>query len=139
MGSYQKVGEASYSEVFGIGNVVLKIIPLFDEDHDVSETWTASWDPPPVSEVQDVLKEIVVTRAMGEICKGFIKLLKAHVVQGPYPQSLLTLWDKFHSEKGSESVRPGEPLPCYMMEITVLKAIIRSLHGQADIRSDHTA
>lgn len=107
--SYQKVGEASYSEVFGIGNVVLKIIPLFDEDHDVSETWTASWDPPPVSEVQDVLKEIVVTRAMGEICKGFIKLLKAHVVQGPYPQSLLTLWDDFHSEKGSESVRPGKP------------------------------
>ncbi|OCB87488.1 hypothetical protein A7U60_g5393 [Sanghuangporus baumii] len=118
--SYQKVGEASYSEVFGIGNVVLKIIPLFDEENDVFDTWTAEWDSPPVSEVQDVLKEVVVTRAMGEICRGFIKLLKAHVVQGSYPQSLLGLWDKFHSTKGSESVRPDHFTPKQTYAIIVL-------------------
>ncbi|KAL5527506.1 hypothetical protein ACEPAG_6307 [Sanghuangporus baumii] len=118
--SYLKVGEASYSEVFGIGNVVLKIIPLFDEENDVSDTWTAEWDSPPVSEVQDVLKEVVVTRAMGEICKGFIKLLKAHVVQGSYPQSLLGLWDKYCSTKGSESVRPDHFTPKQTYAIIIL-------------------
>ncbi|KAH8118464.1 hypothetical protein DFH11DRAFT_1503102 [Phellopilus nigrolimitatus] len=106
LSSFQKVGEASYSEVFGIGNVVLKIVPLFDEGNETSMTWTADWDSPPVSEAKDVLKEILVTRAMGEICKGFIKLLKAHIVQGPYPPSLLTLWDVYNETKGSESIRP---------------------------------
>ncbi|THH12399.1 hypothetical protein EW145_g61 [Phellinidium pouzarii] len=104
--SFQKVGEASYSEVFGIGNVVLKVVPLLDEESDLSATWTAEWDSPPVSEVKDVLKEILITRAMGEICKGFIKLLKAHVVHGSYPPSLLELWDEYDGKKGSESIRP---------------------------------
>ena len=106
--SFQKVAEASYSEVFGIGNVVLKVVPLFDEDNDVSATWTADWESPSVSEAIDILREIQVTRAMGELCKGFIKLLKAYVVQGPYPKSLLRLWDSYERKKGSLNVRPGE-------------------------------
>ena len=106
--TYEKVGEASYSEVFGIGNIVLKIIPLLNEEMDASLTWTSPKESPPVSEVGDVLKEILVTRAMGEMCKGFIKLLKAHVVQGPYPTSLIEQWDKYDALKGSESARPGQ-------------------------------
>lgn len=106
--SYEKVGEASYSEVFGIGNVVLKIIPLLVDGLDTSLLWTASNDPPPSSGVEDVLNEIRITRTMGEICKGFIRLLRAHIVQGPYPKSLLTLWDEYDSKRGSESIRPGD-------------------------------
>lgn len=104
---YTKVGEASYSEVFGYGNVVLKVIPLLNEETSPSETWSASWGSPQVSEVSDVVREINVTRAMGEVCKGFIKLIKAHVVQGRYPDRLLALWDEFE-KNGSEGVRPGK-------------------------------
>lgn len=73
--SYQKVGEASYSEVFGIGNVVLKVIPLMDEDIDAINL-DHSVDQPSMSEAKDVLKEIIVTRAMGNMCDGFTTLLR---------------------------------------------------------------
>ena len=101
--AFQKIGEASYSEVFGIGDVVLKIIPLRDEESPVRD----DVDTPAPSDAKDVLKEIVVTRAMGEICSGFVSLLKTYVVRGKYPSLLLDLWDEYNQAKGSESVRPG--------------------------------
>jgi serine/threonine-protein kinase haspin len=101
--TFQKIGEASYSEVFGIGDVVLKIIPIRNEegpDEIDAET-------PAPSDAKDVLKEVVVTRAMGEMCNGFVNLLKAYVIRGKYPSLLLDLWDEYNQTKGSESVRPG--------------------------------
>ncbi|KAJ3544689.1 hypothetical protein NMY22_g2690 [Coprinellus aureogranulatus] len=120
---FKKVGEASFSEVFGIGDVVLKVIPLRDETaacqsrnmlkargslgHD-----DGGAEGPPPTDAQDVRKEIIVTRAMGEVHQGFVKLLKAYIVKGKYPEALLTLWDEYYDEKGSESVRPGmRPTP----------------------------
>lgn len=100
---FQKIGEASYSEVFGIGDVVLKIIPIHNEeclDGIDAET-------PAPSDAKDILKEIVVTRALGEMCNGFVNLLKTYVVRGKYPSLLLDLWDEYDQTKGSESVRPG--------------------------------
>jgi serine/threonine-protein kinase haspin len=101
---FRKIGEASYSEVFGIGNVVLKIIPLRNEEDTVVDT---DIDSPSPSDAKDVLKEINVTRSMGEICDGFIKLLRAYVVRGKYPSLLLSSWDEFNESKGSESIKPG--------------------------------
>ena len=102
--SFQKIGEASYSEVFGIGDVVLKIIPIHDEEYpDKTDAET-----PAPSDAKDILQEIVVTRALGEICNGFVNLLKTYVVRGRYPSLLLDLWDEYNRTKGSESVRPGE-------------------------------
>jgi serine/threonine-protein kinase haspin len=104
--TFQKIGEASYSEVFGIGDVVLKIIPIRNEegpDEIDAET-------PAPSDAKDVLKEIVVTRAMGEMCNGFVNLLKTYVIRGKYPSLLLDLWDEYNRTKGSESVRPGATL-----------------------------
>ena len=98
--TFQKIGEASYSEVFGISNVVLKVVPLASDNIDEANL-------PSTSCPKDVLKEIIVTRAMGERCEGFIKLLKAYVVQGTYPSTLLSLWDAYNSRKGSEGIRPG--------------------------------
>ena len=104
--SFQKIGEASYSEVFGIGDVVLKIIPIRDEEYpDKTDAET-----PAPSDAKDILKEIIVTRALGEICNGFINLLKTYVVRGKYPSLLLDLWDEYNQTKGSESVRPGGTL-----------------------------
>ena len=73
---FRKIGEASYSEVFAIGNVVLKIVPLRDESSVAHVDDGIDADLPQESEMKDVLQEIMVTRAMGQICPGFIKLLK---------------------------------------------------------------
>ncbi|KAJ3888788.1 hypothetical protein GG344DRAFT_52911 [Lentinula edodes] len=108
---FRKVGEASFSEVFGIGDVVLKVIPLRDESSaSLSGSQKARMsdcaDLPAPTDAKDVLKEVIVTRAMGEVCERFVKLVKAYVVRGRYPEVLLELWDRFAEEHGSESVRP---------------------------------
>jgi serine/threonine-protein kinase haspin len=119
---FKKIGEASYSEVFGIGDVVLKVIPLRDESPDsegkhvlkargfIGHENTESEAPLP-TDAQDVRKEIIVTRAMGEVHHGFVKLSKTYVVKGKYPQDLLSLWDEYYDDKGSESIRPGTYSP----------------------------
>ena len=104
---FRKVGEASYSEVFGIGDVVLKVIPIRDES-EAGQSFAPDEDGPAPSDAKDVRKEIIVTRAMGEVYDGFVKLLKAYVVRGRYPEVLLQLWDEYNEKKGSESVRPGK-------------------------------
>lgn len=104
---FRKVGEASYSEVFGIGSVVLKIVPLRDESGRKANR--PDIESPPPSDVRDVLQEIAATRSMGDLCEGFTKLLRTYVVRGKYPSLLLSLWDEFNDVKGSESVKPGEP------------------------------
>lgn len=124
--TFRKIGEASYSEVFGIGNVVLKVIPLRDESIDESTNPNnrpkmnvkynengEEEDGPAPSDAKDVRKEIIVTRAMGDVCDGFVKLLRTYIVRGKYPEVLLRLWDKFNEERGSESVRPGLLISTY--------------------------
>ena len=70
---YRKIGDASYSEVFGIGEVALKIMPLksdvqiFMVDEDIEKPFEST--------AEDVLKEVAITKAMGDTCSGFIKLL----------------------------------------------------------------
>jgi hypothetical protein len=77
---YRKIGDASYSEVFAIGDLVLKVIPLAvevnaensgdsDDDDDDDEV-------PFKSSPENVLKEIVITKATGDVVDGFIKLLR---------------------------------------------------------------
>ncbi|KAJ7752748.1 hypothetical protein DFH07DRAFT_904186 [Mycena maculata] len=105
---FRKIGEASYSEVFGIGDVVLKVIPLREEAQRRlrPNQKTPEVEGPAETDAKDVLKEIIVTHAMGEVCDGFVKLLRAYVVKGTYPQVLLELWDEYYERKGSEGVRP---------------------------------
>ena len=107
---FRKIGEASYSEVFGIGDVVLKVIPLRDESN--TAPYQNEEDGPAPTDAKDVRKEIIVTRAMGEVDGRFVKLLKTYVVRGRYPEVLLQLWDEYNEIKGSESVRPGEVDSC---------------------------
>ncbi|KAF8663418.1 hypothetical protein AX16_000990 [Volvariella volvacea WC 439] len=120
---FRKIGEASYSEVFGIGDVVLKIIPLRDETKDEKSRSRFSADEvegPAPTDARDVQKEIIVTRAMGGVCDGFVKLLKTYVVRGKYPDLLLNLWDEFNEKKGSESIRPDTFTASQVYAIIVL-------------------
>ncbi|KAK2466054.1 hypothetical protein APHAL10511_001696 [Amanita phalloides] len=66
--SFKKIGEASYSEVFGIGDVVLKIIPLRNESPSPNRHGNNNFkiEGPATSDAKDVRKEIIVTRTMGE-------------------------------------------------------------------------
>ncbi|KDQ64363.1 hypothetical protein JAAARDRAFT_27985 [Jaapia argillacea MUCL 33604] len=124
---FKKIGEASYSEVFGIGDVVLKVIPLRDEAGKLG--FGDEVDSPPPSDVKDVVKEIIVTRAMGETCDGFVKLLRTYVVRGRYPSLLLSLWDGYNEKKGSESIRPD------MFPVSQMYAIIVLPNGGPDLES----
>ncbi|EDR12771.1 uncharacterized protein LACBIDRAFT_311589 [Laccaria bicolor S238N-H82] len=139
---FRKIGEASYSEVFGIGDVVLKVIPLRDESEaNVSQSrlkMTTKYseerpaeevDGPAPSDAKDVRKEIIVTRAMGEVYGGFIKLLKTYVVRGRYPEVLLNLWDYYNEKKGSESVRPDS------FNVSQVYAIIVLPNGGSDLEA----
>jgi serine/threonine-protein kinase haspin len=87
---------------------VLKVIPIRDES-EAGQSFTPEEDDGPApSDAKDVRKEIIVTRAMGEVYGGFVKLLKNYVVRGRYPEVLLQLWDEYNERKGSESIRPGK-------------------------------
>ncbi|KAI0089068.1 hypothetical protein BDY19DRAFT_985076 [Irpex rosettiformis] len=125
--AFQKIGEASFSEVFGIGDVVLKVVPLRDEE--ASEAIMNDEDVPAPSDAKDVLREIIVTRAMGEMCEGFVQLLRTYVVRGKYPSVLLNLWDKYDEKKGSESVRPDG------FAVSQLYAIIVLPNGGPDLET----
>ncbi|KAF7432892.1 hypothetical protein PC9H_004836 [Pleurotus ostreatus] len=116
---FKKIGEASFSEVFGIGDVVLKIIPLRDERAVLSEG-ADDVDGPPPSDANDVLKEMIVTRAMGSVSEGFVELLKTYIVRGRYPELLLDLWDEYLEQNGSESVRPDTFMVSQVYAIIVL-------------------
>jgi len=74
--SFRKIGEASFSEVYAVGNVVLKVIPLRDESGASVLQDPDDEELPQESDAKDVLQEIVVTRAMGRLCPGFIRLLR---------------------------------------------------------------
>ncbi|KAI0772124.1 hypothetical protein BD413DRAFT_548540 [Trametes elegans] len=116
---FQKIGEASFSEVFGIGNVVLKIVPLRDEERTRGPD-DGDEDGPAPSDAKDVLNEIIVTRAMGATCPGFVELLRTYVVRGKYPSLLLDLWDEYDERKGSEGIRPDTFGVAQMYAIIVL-------------------
>ncbi|KAJ7068563.1 other/Haspin protein kinase [Mycena amicta] len=103
---FKKIGEASYSEVYGIGEVVLKVIPLRDDTQRRLRPTAEDTETPYATDVKDVLKEIIVTEAMGELRGGFVRLLRTYIVRGRYPQQLLELWDEYNTRVGSEGIRP---------------------------------
>ncbi|KAG6335105.1 hypothetical protein ID866_3974 [Astraeus odoratus] len=123
---FRKIGEASFSEVFGIGDVVLKVIPIRNEEE---PTYQDEVEMPAPSDARDVLKEMIVTREIGELCDGFVTLLKTYVVRGKYPTLFLQLWDEYNERKGSESVRPDS------FGLNQVYAIIVLPNGGPDLES----
>ncbi|WVQ84372.1 hypothetical protein IAT38_006524 [Cryptococcus sp. DSM 104549] len=103
----RKVGEASYSEVFGLlseegKELVIKVIPLFEGEVESEKQL------PDCSAPEDVLREVEVTKRMGGVPGGgFVDFKGAYVVEGAYPATLLDHWDHYKSTEGSASVRPS--------------------------------
>lgn len=69
---WQKIGEASYSEVYGLvlSSSVIKVIPLLDPKQQQK-----SKEPlPEQSLISDVHREVEVTRALSKVADGFVKM-----------------------------------------------------------------
>jgi serine/threonine-protein kinase haspin len=108
----QKLGEASYSEVFTLKQsdgttTVLKIVP-FSELNREKDTSTTNLD--------DILQEIRISRAMTSIdgfanFKGYTSSatnISAVVAKGSYPPQLLAAWDSYSADSKSENDRPSK-------------------------------
>ncbi|WVW84978.1 hypothetical protein I302_107014 [Kwoniella bestiolae CBS 10118] len=109
--SIRKVGEASYSEVFGLVEgddvrYVLKVIPLLSTPSNADGSENKPM--PDCSKIEDVKREIQVTKRMSQVPGGgFVEYIGSYVVEGAYPQQLLDEWDEFKATEGSASVRPS--------------------------------
>jgi hypothetical protein len=71
----RKIGEASFSEVYGVSSkntpeLVMKVIPLLNPERAPKEDGV---DEPDASEPGDVLKEVEITKAMGDAGEGFVR------------------------------------------------------------------
>ncbi|KAG9476300.1 hypothetical protein GDO78_003064 [Eleutherodactylus coqui] len=104
----QKVGEGVYGEVFrtlrGRQHVALKVIPI-EGCQKVNGEHQKSF--------AEILPEIIISKELSLLSEGeanqtsgFIQLHIAHCVQGSYPQELLSAWDTFAEDKGTENERP---------------------------------
>jgi len=104
-----KVGEGAFGEVFLINSSevnkpVLKVVPIGGDIEVNGEEQTT---------YEDILSEVTISSYLSDLrsgtrnqTSGFVELRKCNVFEGKYPDSLLTLWDKFDEEKESENDRP---------------------------------
>ncbi|KAM4027440.1 serine/threonine-protein kinase haspin [Anomaloglossus baeobatrachus] len=104
----QKVGEGVYGEVFrtlrAAQHVALKVIPIEGSQKVNGEHQ---------KRFAEILPEIIISKELsllngGEENRtgGFIQLHSAHCVRGSYPLELLSAWDTFAEEKGTDNERP---------------------------------
>lgn len=122
----EKIGEASYSEVFKIfapssntspsktekeETLVLKIIPI------ASNASSDDDELPFSSPAADVEREIRLMQLIEQestrtATNAFVSLHSAHVVKGAYPSALLQAWDRWDAKRraktgeGAENIRP---------------------------------
>ncbi len=82
----EKVGEATYSEVFSVGNSVLKVIPFGGENQ---------------STIQEALNEGRILKSVQSI-RGFVRFHSAKVTIGTYPLVLLKAWDNYKGKRENE-------------------------------------
>uniref|UniRef100_A0A1I7XRL6 non-specific serine/threonine protein kinase n=1 Tax=Heterorhabditis bacteriophora TaxID=37862 RepID=A0A1I7XRL6_HETBA len=67
-------------------------------------------------DAESMLPEVLINRELSALCNplsnfstpNFIRLLKAYVVRGSYPVELLSVWDEYNTQIGSENDRPSE-------------------------------
>lgn len=107
-----KAGEASFSEVYkivrGSERCVMKVIPLRGA--------TSDDIGPALTSLDDVHREVTITSALTRLghddaaASHFVRLQRAAIVCGKYPQALLRAWDEYKEEPAnrSENKRPDK-------------------------------
>lgn len=103
-GSFKKLNEATYSEVFiqdiptsnkaksGFESRIYKIIPFGNEELGQSP-------------IQDLIQELQISKLVMNL-EGFVDVLDVAIVKGFYPKFLLNEWDKYSAAHGTENHRP---------------------------------
>lgn len=76
----------------------------------------------------EIISEIVITKQLSDLrggarnqCAGFVELLKAHCVQGRWPERLIDLWELYDDTHESENDHPevfGETQLFVVLELT---------------------
>ncbi|KAK9462480.1 uncharacterized protein V1516DRAFT_646928 [Lipomyces oligophaga] len=93
----EKLGEASYSEVFAATHAkeqdtVLKVMPFGQLGLEQAS-------------IKEIENELRISKTL-MMYRGFVQVVSAHIVKGQYPADLLVLWDQFAKAKGTENDRP---------------------------------
>ncbi|KAL2511778.1 Protein kinase superfamily protein [Abeliophyllum distichum] len=128
--SIVKVGEGTYGEAFKVGGNVCKIVP-FDGDIRVN------------GEVQkkseELLEEVILSCTLNRLrgqesdvvnaCTSFIQTIDLRVCQGHYDAALISAWEDWDGEHGSENDHPKEfpENQCYVVFVQE--------HGGQDLES----
>ncbi|KAL1138200.1 hypothetical protein AAG570_009892 [Ranatra chinensis] len=148
----KKIGEGVFGEVFSFeresGLNVLKVIPIEGNTCVNGENQKC---------FEEIYSELIISHVLDKLrqgdkefmTEGFIDLVKAWLVRGRYPDTLLELWHEFDNLKGSENDSPeiflddqlylvlelgnaGTDLECYSFTnasqaVSVLKQVACSL------------
>lgn len=142
----EKIGEASYSEVFKIFEcsqsstkgekqeaLVLKIIPISGlnstDDGD---------DLPYTSPAADVEREIRLMQLIGRECSAtasFVSLRAAHIVRGTYPAALLQAWDRWDAKRRTKTGEGAENIRPHVLGRQQVYALIVMSDGGKDLES----
>ncbi|KAF9159394.1 hypothetical protein DFQ26_006585 [Actinomortierella ambigua] len=81
--------------------VVLKVVPFLNQTQRKGPRGTT------MTVLSDIYREVVMSTRVVRDWDGFMSSMGAIVVRGKYPKCFLDSWDKYKSENGTESVRPG--------------------------------
>ncbi|SPO21432.1 related to ALK1 - protein kinase [Ustilago trichophora] len=144
----EKIGEASYSEVFKIFEcsqstsstrggkqeaLVLKIIPISGpnstDDGD---------DLPYTSPAADVEREIRLMQLIGReysATASFVSLRAAHIVRGTYPAALLQAWDRWDAKRRTKTGEGAENIRPHVLGRQQVYALIVMSDGGTDLES----
>lgn len=137
----EKIGEASYSEVFKIfppskststtqgeeqEAIVLKIIPVSSSTSSSSVDENQANDLPYTSPSPDVTREIQLMQLISHHSSSFVTLRTAYIVRGAYPSALLQAWDRWDARRraktgtGAENARPHVLAPQQVYALLVM-------------------
>lgn len=105
----RKIGEGVFGEVFlnqsAKSSHVLKIIPI-EGIEEINGAQQKRFD--------EILQEVIITQELSALrydtvnrTAGFVEVLNVRLVEGRYPLYLLTLWNAYKDNHGTENESPG--------------------------------
>ncbi|CBQ68238.1 conserved hypothetical protein [Sporisorium reilianum SRZ2] len=139
----EKIGEASYSEVFKISAsaaadrdqqeaTVLKIIPISrpssDQDDDLPYT-------SPAADVEREIRLMQLVARESSASGSFVSLRAAHVVRGAYPAALLSAWDRWDAKRRAKTGEGAENIRPHVLGRQAVYAVLVMSDGGVDLES----
>ncbi|WOL10231.1 serine/threonine-protein kinase [Canna indica] len=111
LSSIRKIGEGTYGEAFKAGETVCKVVPI---DGDLLVNGEVQ------KKSEEVVEEVILSLTLNNLrsprgktkienaCTGFIETKDVCICQGAYDVSLISAWEDWDTEHGSENDHPKE-------------------------------